>query len=113
MRVLCYDVQGLGGGLSEKTHRAVLAASGGGAVARRIVRVGAWGGAPASVIGASELSLLASPSSELLLGPLLSVRCGLLGHQAVVVAEESLGLWALLYSPGVQAPPMADGADGW
>jgi hypothetical protein len=91
VRVLCYDVQGLGGGLSQKTHRAVLAAFDGGAVARRIVGVGAWGGAPASVIGTSELSLLASPSSELL-GPLLSVRCGLLGHQAVAVAKESLGL---------------------
>ena len=65
------------------------------------------------MIGASELSLLASPSSELLLGPLLSVRCGLLGHQVVAVAEESLGLWALLYSLGVRAPSMVDGADGW
>ena len=113
MRVLCYGVQGLGGGLSQKTHRVVLAAFGGGAVARRVVGVGAWGGAPALVIGASELSLLAFPSSELLLGPLLLVRCGLLGHQAAVVAEESLGLWALLYSLGVRAPSMADGADGW
>ena len=90
--MLCYCIQGLGGGLSQKTHRAVLATFGGGAVARRVVGVGAWGGAPASVIGASELSLLASPSSELLLGPLLSVRCRLLGHQAAAVDEESLGL---------------------
>ena len=34
MRVLCYGVQGLGGGLSQKTHRAVLAAFGGGAVVK-------------------------------------------------------------------------------
>ena len=61
MRVLCYDVQGLGGGLSQKTHRAVLAAFGGGAVARRVVEVSAWGSALASVIGTSELSLLTPP----------------------------------------------------
>ena len=92
MRVLFYGVQGLGGGLTQKTHRAVLAVFGGGVVARHVVGVGAWGDALASAIGASELSLLASPSSKLLLGPLLSVRCGLLGHQAAVVDKESLGL---------------------
>ena len=90
----------------------MLAAFSAGAVVRHVVRVGAWGGALASVIGTSKLSLLTFPSPELLLGPLLLVRCGLGGHQAVAVAKESLGLWALLYSPGARAPSMVDGADG-
>ena len=33
-RVLCYGFQGLGGGLSQKTHRVALAAFGGGAVVK-------------------------------------------------------------------------------
>ena len=62
----------------------VLAVFGGGAVVRRVIGVGAQGGAWAPVIDVSELPARL-PLLNFLLNPLLSEWCGQLGHRTVAV----------------------------